>query len=255
MAETTQAAPAADPDLKLVLPGRGLPAGAGWDWIVQGWGLFTRAPLMWILSLVILFVIAVVVNFVPIIGSLAFQLFQPVFGAGFVIACRSLEKGGEFELEHLFAGFSRNFVPLLLVGLLTMLGWVVLLLIFMAFVGISLVSAFMSGDPNTAMAALMASATSLAIGTLVVLGLMVPLMMAYWFAPALVVMNGMSAGAAMKESFFGCLKNVIPFLIYGIVMCIAGLVACIPFGLGLLVWFPVAIASTYMAYRAIFTEP
>jgi uncharacterized membrane protein len=255
MAETTAAAQtAAKPDLQLVLPGRSAPAGAGWDWVVQGWGLFTRAPLMWILSIIIVFVIAVVMAFVPIIGSLAFQLLQGVFAGGFVAACRVLEKDGDFELEHLFSGFTKRFVPLMLVGLITLLAWVAILLVFFAFAGFSLIAAFMSGDPNSALAALTASAASLIIGGLVVLALMVPLMAAYWFAPALVMMNDMSAGAAMKESLFACFRNFVPFLIYGIVMLVAAIIAAIPFGLGYLVWMPVAIASTYAAYRQIFTE-
>ena len=255
MADTTPAAQTAEkPDLQLVLPGRGAPAGAGWDWIVQGWGLFTRAPLMWILSLIIVFVIAVVMAVVPIIGTLAFQLLQSVFAGGFVAACRSLEKGGDFELEHLFSGFSKRFVPLMLVGLITMLCWVAIMLVFFAFAGFSLVAAFMSGDPNSAVAALTASAASLIIGGLVVLALMVPLMAAYWFAPALVMMNDMSAAAAMKESLFACFRNFIPFLVYSVVMFIAAIIAAIPFGLGFLVWMPLAITSTYAAYRQIFTE-
>jgi uncharacterized membrane protein len=254
MATNTQAAPAVDHGLKLVLPGRGMPAGAGWDWIAQGWNLFVRAPLMWIVSLIIVFVVGVVVSLVPILGSLIFQVLQAVFAGGFVAACRSLEKDGEFELEHLFSGFSRRFVPLMLVGVLTMLGFVAILLVFMAFVGMALVSAFMSGDPNMAMNALMASAGSLALGGLISLGLMVPLLAAYWFAPALVMMHDISAGAAMKESFFACLRNIIPFLLNGIVLLVGFFVACIPFGLGLLVWFPVAIASIYVAYRQIFTD-
>src|SRR5689334_2783641 len=111
-----------DPELKLVIPGRGLPAGAGWDWIAEGWSLFTKAPLMWILSLLVIFVIAVVVSLVPFLGQIIFQLLQGVIAAGFMVACRSLEKGGEFEIEHLAAGFSRRFVPLLIVGALLLLG-------------------------------------------------------------------------------------------------------------------------------------
>src|SRR4051794_37016441 len=94
--------------LQLVEPPRSTSAGAGVDWIGQGWKLFARAPLMWIVSMLVLFVIAIVVNVVPFIGQLAFQLIQPVFAAGLMIACRSLETGGEFEIEHLFAGFKRN---------------------------------------------------------------------------------------------------------------------------------------------------
>ncbi len=84
--------------------------------------------------------------------------------------------------------------------------------------------------------------------------LMIPLLMAYWFAPALVIMHGMGAVAAMKASFGACLRNFIPFLIYGIVMMVLVVVAMIPFGLGLLVWIPLSFTSTYAAYRDMFTE-
>ena len=59
---------------------------------------------------------------------------------------------------------------------------------------------------------------------------------------------------AMKASFFGCLANIVPFLLYGLVMFVAAVLAMIPFGLGMLVWVPVAIASNYVGYRQIFTE-
>ena len=249
-----QGTPPIDPELNLVLPGRGLPVGSGWGWIVEGWGLFVRAPLMWIVSIVILFVIALVMNFVPLIGTLAFQLLQPVFAAGLVVACRSLEKGGEFELEHLFAGFRRRLGSLVVVGLLFMLGWIAIALVFMAFVGISLLGAFITGDAGAMMTALATSATSMMLGVLVALGLMVPLMAAYWFAPALVIMHDMAPIAAMKESFFACFRNFFGFVLYGIVMTVGALFAALPFGLGFLVWMPVAIASTYVAYRQIFTE-
>jgi uncharacterized membrane protein len=87
-----------------------------------------------------------------------------------------------------------------------------------------------------------------------VLALMVPLVAAYWFAPALVMIHDMAPIEAMKASFFACLRNLVPFLLYGLVMFIAAVIAVIPFGLGMLVWVPVAVASTYVAYRQIFTE-
>jgi uncharacterized membrane protein len=37
-------------------------------------------------------------------------------------------------------------------------------------------------------------------------------------------------------------------------MFVAAIIASIPFGLGLLVWVPVAIASNYVGYRQIFTQ-
>jgi uncharacterized membrane protein len=243
-----------DEGLRLVVPGKGLPAGQGWDWIAQGWKIFARSPLMWIISLVILFVIAIVLAFVPFIGSLAFQALQAVFAGGFMLACRHIERGGEFELEHLFAGFSKRFVPLLIVGLIFMAAGLALLLLFFLVAGVSLLPAFLSGDSDALGAALMGSAMLMMVGGLVMMAVMVPIMAAYWFAPALVMLHDMPPIEAMKASFFACFRNFVPFLVYSLVMGFTLFIAILPFGLGLLVWVPVAIASTYAAYRQIFTE-
>ena len=243
-----------DPELKLVIPGRGLPAGAGWDWITEGWSLFTKAPLMWILSLLVVLVVAVVMALIPILGQIALQVVQPVVIAGYMVACRQLEKGGEFEIEHLTAGFSKRFMPLLVVAVIFFVGELIILAIIAAFVGVGMIGGVMSGDAENATNAMMAAAGPMLIGILVAMALMVPLVAAYWFAPALVMMHDMKPVAAMKESFFSCFRNFVPFLVYGIILSIAGFLAMLPFGLGMLVWVPVTIASTYVAYRQIFTE-
>jgi uncharacterized membrane protein len=240
-------------ELRLTEP-RGQSAGAGVEWIGAGWRLFARAPLMWIIAMLVVFVISIVVCFIPFLGQLAIQIAQPVFIAGFMVACRSLETGGEFELEHVFAGFRRNFANLAVLGLIFLAAFIALLLVFAAFAGFGLVTAFMAGDKDNLVPALMASGMSIFMGTMVMLALMVPVLMAYWFAPALVMLNGVTPVDAMKASFRGCLRNIVPFIVYGFVMFVLCVVAMIPFGLGMLVWLPLAMASTYAAYRRIFTE-
>jgi len=241
-------------DLRLVLPGRGVPAGDGWTWIASGWRLFTRAPLMWIVAILLVFVAAIVVGLVPFIGSIAFQVLNPAITAGFVVACYSLERGGEFELEHLFAGFKTNFGSLVVVGLLLLAGYVVIFLAFAMIAGFSILTAVLAGHAQDMATMVMSSAVTILLGTLVALALMVPLLAAYWFAPALVVMHGLSPVAAMKASFRACMRNFVPFLVYGLVMMVFAILAVIPFGLGMLVWIPLAVASTYAAYRQIFTD-
>jgi uncharacterized membrane protein len=93
---------------------------------------------------------------------------------------------------------------------------------------------------------------TLALALLVMFGLMLPLVMALWFAPALVVFHDMGAGEAMKASFLGSLKNMLPFLLYGIVLAIASVIASIPLLLGWLVLGPVIAASIYTSYRDIY---
>ena len=85
-----------------------------------------------------------------------------------------------------------------------------------------------------------------------VIALALPLLMALWFAPALVVFHDVQPMAAMKASFFACLKNIVPFLVYGLIGLLLLIVALIPFGLGLLVFGPVLWATTYTGYRDIF---
>jgi uncharacterized membrane protein len=242
-----------DEGLTLVVPGRSLPAGAGWDWIPAGWRLFARAPLMWIISIIVLFLIAIAMNFVPIVGGLVYQLLQGVFAAGFVAGCRSLERGGEFELEHLFAGFTHRFGSLLVLGAIVLLGWIAIFMVMALFAGFSVVGAMLMGGKEAAMDAILASLGGLMLGFLVSLLLMVPLIAAYWFAPALVLVHDMAPLEAMKASLGASMRNILPFLIYSIVMLLLAIVALIPFGLGMLVWVPLLVASTYASYRQIFT--
>jgi uncharacterized membrane protein len=172
-----------------------------------------------------------------------------------VVACRALERGGDFDLEHHFAGFRTRFASLLIVGLLVLAGYVVIFIVVAGIAGFSILGAAMSGDAQAIASQAMASALTILLGALVAVALTVPLMAAFWFAPALVVMHGLGPVEAMKQSLVGCLRNWIPFLVWSIVMLVFAILAAIPFGLGYLVWLPLAITSSYAAYRGIYTEP
>jgi uncharacterized membrane protein len=58
----------------------------------------------------------------------------------------------------------------------------------------------------------------------------------------------------LKTSFAGCLKNIVPFLIYGLMMFLFAILATIPLMLGWLILGPVLFASFYTGYRDIFYE-
>jgi uncharacterized membrane protein len=67
-----------------------------------------------------------------------------------------------------------------------------------------------------------------------------------------VVFHDLGAVEAMKASFMGSLKNMLPFLLYGIVLVIAAAIASTPLMLGWLLLGPVMAASIYTAYRDIY---
>ena len=236
-----------------MMGGRAVDAGRGWTWIADGFGLFKKAPGMWIALAIVLLVIVVVLSFVNTIfflGSIATLLLMPVFVGGMMLGCRALQGGGELEVGHLFAGFKEHTGNLIVLGALNILAGIVVMIPVLVIVGAGTIFGVMRGDA----AGVAAMGGSFMLAGLVALALSIPIYMALWFAPALVVLRGLAPVAAVKASFFGCLKNVVPFLIYGIVLLVLGIVAAIPLGLGWLVLGPVAIASIYVAYRDIYGD-
>jgi hypothetical protein len=231
-----------------VTGGRAVGAGQGWTWIAEGFGLFRKAPGIWIAAVVILFVILIVLAFIPLLGAVATFLVMPVFVGGLLLGCRALQGGGELELAHLFAGFKEQTGNLIVVGALTIGAWIIVMVPVVLIVGTGAVMGVLRGDAAGAAAA----GGSFMLAWLVALALSIPIYMALWFAPALVVLRGMAPVAALQESFFGCLKNILPFLVYSIVLMVLGIVASIPLGLGWLVLGPTLIASVYVSYRDVF---
>ncbi|WPL19063.1 putative integral membrane protein [Thiorhodovibrio winogradskyi] len=242
-----------------VLPGQppapqSVPMGQGLGWIGTGWGLFKQAPLAWIGALLLLLLINIALALVPIIGSIVSVLIGPVLMAGFMAGAHEQASGGQFRVNHLFSGFSKHTASLIGVGGLYMLGSFILgILVVVILIGPILAGGMdpqaLENNPELLVEAL---GTNFLLLFLLILALVIPLVMAYWFAPALVMLNGLGALAAMKMSFLGCLKNLLPFLVYGLVCTVLMLLALIPFGLGLLILSPMLIASMYAAYRDIF---
>ena len=228
--------------------GRAVSAGQGWTWIADGFGLFKKAPGTWIAQVLILFVILLVLAFIPLLGAVATFLVMPVFVGGLLLGCRRLEGGGELEVVQLFAGFKEKTGNLIVVGALAIGGWIIVMLPVVAIVGAGALLGAMRGDAAGAAAL----GGSVVLAWLVALALSVPIYMALWFAPALVVLRDMPPLEAIKASFLGCLKNILPFLVYSIVLMVLGIVAAIPLGLGWLVLGPTLVASVYISYRDIY---
>lgn len=236
---------------------RSVEAGNGWNWIRDGFALFRQSPVIWIALFLIYLLIGVVLTFIPVVGSIVLNLLAPVFMAGFIIGCRALENDQELEINHLFIGFKQNTSQLITVGGLYLAGVIVIAGITLIFTGGSLLTA-MSGhqhDIEHAGAAAAMAGGGMLFAALFILAALVPLMMAYWFAPILVVFHDMKAQDAMKTSFYACLKNIMPFLVYSLISMVLIFLAALPFGLGLFVLIPTMTASLYASYKDIFNPP
>jgi uncharacterized membrane protein len=197
-----------------------VPAGNGWLWLKDAYALFRARPGAWFGAIMIIYLINIVISLVPFVGGLVGFLLGPVFAGGIMAGARELDRRGTARAGMVFDGFSGPAAQLVLVGVLYLLGlFLVTLVAGVVAMGVGAVSpaafeAMASNDPQVIAAAL--APTGLLLMLLIVMALVVPLLMAYWFAPALVMLEDMTALEAMQTSFRGCWMNVLPFLVYGL---------------------------------------
>lgn len=232
--------------------GQSLAAGRGWSWIGAAWDLFKRQPGLWIGMWLLLMVIFIGASLIPLLGGLLTVLFWPVFMAGLAIGCRALDEGTDLELAHLFAGFRDRVGTLVGVGALYLAATLVIMLVVGLVVGAGMFAMMSGGGPEVMGAA---GGMTVLLAVLIMMALLLPVLMAIWFAPLLVVFQQQGAFEAMKESFKGCLRNIVPFLIYGLILLGFSILATLPLLLGWLVLGPVVAASVYTAYRDIYFKP
>ena len=227
-------------------------AGRGAAWLLEGFDYFKTSAGVWIGIGIIMIIVTVVSAVIPL-ASLALQFLVPVFIGGLVLGCREISNGGKLEIKHLFAGFSQNTGNLILLSVLYFIGIIIIgiimfIMLFVLLGGMEFFVTAMEGDTQ----GIMQNSRNILLVVLIALMLYIPLLMAFWFAPALIVLSGQGAIDAMKYSFAGCLKNIIPFLIYGLVGLVLSFLASIPLMLGWFVLMPMMMASIYIAYKDIY---
>ncbi|WP_373507797.1 BPSS1780 family membrane protein [Thiocapsa sp.] len=231
------------------------PAGHGWLWITESWQLFKAQPGAWIGAVVLFYIILILVSIVPWVGGLAATILTPMLSAGLVIGAHRQEQEGRFEIGHLFAGVSESPGPLALVGLVYLLlaagiGIVAGLLFAAVFAFMGSTVELSGMDPNDIEMLLVNPIILLPVLLAMLLG--IPLAMATFFAPSLVALDRVPVLKAFGLSFSGCMKNILPFLIYGLIALVLVMLGSLPLMLGLLVVLPVLTIAIYTSYRDIY---
>jgi hypothetical protein len=243
--------PARSPDGEFMPDGQGVAAGNGWSWIAEAWALFKEQRGTFIGIFIIFAVIVIVLSLIPFVGSLILALLTPVLYGGIMIGCDTLRSGGKLEVGHLFAGFRSHTGKLIGVGALTLVAFIGIFVLIMLIFGAGMAGMMMGGgEPSPEQMAAGMAGFMLAI--LVMLGLSIPIYMAIWFAAPLIMLNDYDVTSALKTSFFACLKNILPFLVWGVVFFVLAILASIPLMLGWLLLGPVLLACVYTSYRDIF---
>jgi len=230
-------------------------AGTGWQWIKDAFNLFMQSPLIWIVLMVIWMVIVMGMSLIPLL-SLILYIISPILTGGIMLGCDALNRNDSLSIGHLFAGFKNNTSKLAGLGVIQLIG-IILILIVAALPFLLLGIASSTDIMNILNPETIPDESALIIMVLyflIVLALEIPIIMGIWFAPSLIVFHDMKAWDAFKMSFRGCLSNIIPFLIYGLIFLVLAIIAVIPVGLGMIILIPVMIISMYSSYRSVFLQ-
>lgn len=202
---------------------------------------------MWIILLVLYLAIMIPLSMLPVIGSVLSTLLAPVFAAGMMWGCQAMMRNQDLEINHLFEGFKHNTSQLVAVGGIYMLSLLLVAVVVVLTLDAATVELLIQGkDLSTE------QADAMTMPLLLALLFVLPVLMAYWFAPVLAGLHDLTAIEAMKLSFNACFKNMLPFFLYGLIFMVLLIIAIIPFGIGLIVVVPMMMTSLYTSYSDVF---
>jgi len=230
--------------------GRSLSVGRGPAWIGDAWRILKAQPGMWAAALILMFVAWIVVQMIPLLNFFA-GILAPFGYAAIALAADEQRRTGNFELKTLLGGFEKHAMPLLGVGLTTLLASIVLLIVLVIFLGADIFRAMTGGgnpDPTTFLT------TKFWLAFLIGFALMLPIIFATYLAPQLIVLHQQPAIEAMKMSLAGCAKNILPGIVFAICGSLLVFVSMIPLLLGLLITGPIMAITSYTIYRDIFVD-
>ena len=257
---------------------RRVPAGFGLRWWAEGWRSFMQAPLPWLGLAVALLVLLWLLGELPMGGLLSQWLSLPLLAFGVIFAAllrkraaqartitpqgMPVEPQNEGTLSSTTQRWTGRIGPLLLVSLLVLaLGGVIGAVIVMglgAMFGLGLASfgAFAKVmTPGVGMAAgVGALAGSLMTLLLLVLLALYLFSVAFWFINTLVALGGVSPWNAVKLSVRAGFTNLAPITLFTVLLLPISIVAMLPFGLGLLVLFPVLSGASFASYHDVFGD-
>lgn len=197
-----------------------LPARDGARWLRDAATMLRAAPGRWLVLLLAYYLIQIVLSLVPVAGPLALIVLRPVFTVGFLAAAWSQERGELPEIAHLFRGFQSNLWALIPIGVFMLFGSALALFATVTIDGGELLEALVANKtmddllagPRVEQAMLVASLCAL------------PVVLAEWFAPALVVFNGCGAFRSLAASLRAALANWRPVVVYAMLLTLFGAV-------------------------------
>jgi len=189
----------------------------GMTWLAQAYALFRRKRLPWVMLLLTYYILLKLLLYVPVIGPYAITILKPVFAVGLLAAAWTQERGGTPMLSQLFQGFRANLGSLLPIGIFFVAGVTAAVFASSLVDGGKLLDLLSNAGAMTDQEIVTALGDgTMQAGMLFSALLSIPVLIATWWAPALVVFQNAGAGAALAVSLRAALANWRPLAIYAL---------------------------------------
>jgi len=248
---------------------RTVPAKNGWFWLLKGFTLFRRNPLMWMFLIFTYWIAVTLLGQIRYVGPAASTVLLPAFSVSFMVMCAVLDRGGLLQPVLLVAGFRQRLATLVALGAAYLVAIVATLAVSSLADSGALLKWVLSGEEPSVEALSNGSVS----GALLLAALAsAPVLMAFWFAPVLAAWDRMGAVQSLFYSFFSVWRNWRAFFVYGAVLAlvIAGFLVLVTFAailfrgqlqalrfvalLFMLFMLPTVFGSFYASYRDIFPD-
>ncbi|MDY0011749.1 MAG: BPSS1780 family membrane protein [Rhodocyclaceae bacterium] len=226
------------------------PPARGLDWLAAGWRILLKAPGVWLVQGLLYILILFALGLVPLLGWAAVLIAFPVLSAGMVAGVAELEAGRPLRVGHLFEGLRRHAPNLLMVGVFYLIGGLIAGLIAAAIGGSAALTGYVLGAMAGVGLAIGGGMLAAAVFTVLWAGLI----MALWFAPALVLLHDVAPLEAMRLSVRACASNLLCFGLLAVMLYVLAWVAMLPAGLGMLALLPVMAGALYASYHDTFSD-
>jgi hypothetical protein len=197
------------------LSGPPVPPGEGMLWVKAALRFFQTDVIRWLGITAAFLLMVQLVTIIPGgLGMIIVFLLKPVLTVGFLAAAWHQERGERPQLTHLLYGFRSNWKALVPLGIVYMLGVVVALTMATAVSGVAL-DQFVVNPDTKLTPDQKAKLMSAMLWTIL---FMLPVTLALWFAPALIVFDDLPFSTALKRSLRACTRSLPAIIIYAIVL-------------------------------------
>lgn len=226
-----------------------VPASHALTWLKQGWRLFLAHPAVWAVMGAATFLVLAIAVWLPLIGRVLAMVVLQILAGGMVAAARHSDETGALKINELWEGLRRHAANLAMIGVLQ---------------GITLTAAGFLAMLTSLLLGLLLDVTGLShfdwitvavswlvdlfVSFVVVMGML----LALWFAPALVMLNRASPFDAMRLSFRAAVHNPGASALLGLILMVGiPLLITVTFGFGIVVVIPLIATTIYASWREV----